>query len=158
MNSLQIFLLILAAVFVVLIPLSRTFAAKYARFTVLVLVAALMLMPFAWLVCAAFKSTDAMNQYSFLPPPSQISAKTVNLGNFRSLFSASAHHSGPGDVLALRHEFALSRLRHHSGIPVLLLPRRLRLGKIPIRGPKRHHDLYVGFHDHSRRGSVGAEF
>lgn len=95
MNSLQIFLLILAAVFVVLIPLSRTFAAKYARFTVLVLVAALMLMPFAWLVCTAFKSTDAMNQYSFLPPPSQISAKTVNLGNFRSLLAPQPTIQGP---------------------------------------------------------------
>ncbi|HEX4053775.1 MAG TPA: carbohydrate ABC transporter permease [Tepidisphaeraceae bacterium] len=95
MNSLQIFLIILAAIFLILIPLSRSFAVKYARRTVLLLVAALMLMPFIWLICAAFKSTDAMSQYSFLPPPSQISAKTVNLGNFRSLLAPQPTIQGP---------------------------------------------------------------
>lgn len=95
MNSLQIFLLILAAIFVILIPLSRKFAVKYARFTVLLLVAALMLTPFVWLMCAAFKSTDAMSQYSFLPPPPEISAKTMNLGNFRSLLAPQPTVQGP---------------------------------------------------------------
>jgi arabinooligosaccharide transport system permease protein len=95
MNSLQSFLIALAAVFVILLPLSRKFAWRYARFTVLLLVAAVMLTPFVWLACAAFKSTDAMSQYSFLPPPSQMSAKTLNLDNFRELLKPEPTTQGP---------------------------------------------------------------
>ena len=95
MNSLHLFLLLLAAVFVVLLPLSRYTAFKFARFAVLLLVATVMLMPFAWLICSAFKNTDAMNRYTFLPPPSQISSETLNFDNFRSLFKPQPTLNGP---------------------------------------------------------------
>jgi ABC-type glycerol-3-phosphate transport system permease component len=95
MNSLQIFVLILAAIFVLLLPFSRSIALKYGRFTLLLLVGTVMLMPFAWLVCSAFKTTDAMSQYSFLPPISEISTKTINLDNFRSLLAPQPTVQGP---------------------------------------------------------------
>jgi multiple sugar transport system permease protein len=95
MNPLQILLLMLAAIFLVLLPLSRRFAVRYARFILLLLVATVMLMPFAWLICSAFKGTDAMNRYAFLPPPSQISTQTVNLSNFRSLLAPQPTAQGP---------------------------------------------------------------
>jgi ABC-type glycerol-3-phosphate transport system permease component len=36
-----------------------------------------------------------MNQYAFLPPPSKISAQTINLSNFRDLFSPTLTRDGP---------------------------------------------------------------
>jgi len=95
MNSLHLFLLILAAIFVAIVPFSRGAAVRYARLVILLLVATVMLMPFAWLVCSAFKNTDAMNQYSFLPPPSEISSKTLNLDNFRALLKPQPTLQGP---------------------------------------------------------------
>jgi hypothetical protein len=95
MNSLQIFVLALAAIFVLLLPFSSRIALKYGRFTLLLLVGTVMLMPFGWLVCSAFKTTDAMSQYSFLPPLSEISAKTINLGNFRTLLAPQSTVQGP---------------------------------------------------------------
>ena len=95
MNGLQIFLLVLAGIFVVLLPISRHAAFKYARLAVLILVATVMLTPFAWLVCSAFKDTNIMNQYAFLPPPSQISSHTVNFSNFRGLFAPTLTRDGP---------------------------------------------------------------
>ena len=95
MNSLHLFLIILAAIFVALFPFSRGAALKYARLAILLLVATVMLMPFAWLICSAFKNTDAMNRYSFLPPPSQISSTTLNFDNFRSLLKEQPTLSGP---------------------------------------------------------------
>ncbi|OPZ15817.1 MAG: L-arabinose transport system permease protein AraQ [candidate division BRC1 bacterium ADurb.BinA364] len=52
----------------------------------LALAAVVMLAPFYWLVCSAFKDRDALMVYMFLPPLSEISEKTINLGNFRELF------------------------------------------------------------------------
>jgi ABC-type glycerol-3-phosphate transport system permease component len=95
MNLLQITLAILAAVFVVVLPFSRRGAVRYGRFTILLLVGTVMLMPFAWLICAAFKDKAILNEYSFLPPPSLISAKTINLDNFRSLLSPQETAQGP---------------------------------------------------------------
>jgi len=95
MNALRIFLVIAAAIFVVLLPISRKAAIRYARFAVLFLVATVMLMPFAWLACSAFKDKEVLNEYSFLPPPSQISAKTLNLDNFRALIAERPTLQGP---------------------------------------------------------------
>ncbi len=95
MNGMQIFLLVLAGIFVVLLPISRQAAFKYAHVAVLILVATIMLTPFAWLICSAFKDTNIMNQYAFLPPPSQISSQTVNLSNFRGLFTPTLTRDGP---------------------------------------------------------------
>src|SRR5271154_2436503 len=95
MNSLHLFLLLLAAIFIALLPFSSNAAIKYARFAILVLVATVMLMPFAWLICSAFKNIDTMNRYSFLPPPSQISSTTLNLDNFRTLLKEQPTLNGP---------------------------------------------------------------
>jgi ABC-type glycerol-3-phosphate transport system permease component len=95
MNFLQIILLILAAAFLLILPLSRKAAIRYARFMILLLVGTLMLMPFAWLICAAFKDKTILNEYSFLPPLSQISAKTINLTNFRELLAPQSTAQGP---------------------------------------------------------------
>jgi ABC-type glycerol-3-phosphate transport system permease component len=54
-----------------------------------------MLLPFAWLVCAAFKDRDVLNAYTFLPPIRQWSSRTINLENFRVLFSPRATMQGP---------------------------------------------------------------
>jgi ABC-type glycerol-3-phosphate transport system permease component len=95
MNALQLFLLALVAVFLLLLLISRRSAFKFGRITILIVVATVMLMPFAWLICAAFKSTTALNQYSFLPPPSQITSATINLDNFRTLLEPQPSLNGP---------------------------------------------------------------
>jgi len=95
MNGLHILLLVAAGIFVVLLPLSRRVAGRYARFTILILVATVMLMPFAWLICASFKDPTVLNEYSFLPPPSHISSATVNLKNFHDLLKEQPTVQGP---------------------------------------------------------------
>jgi ABC-type glycerol-3-phosphate transport system permease component len=95
MNFLHLCLIFLAAIFLALWFFSRSAALKYGRFAILLLVATVMLMPFAWLVCSAFKSIDAMDRYTFLPPPSQISCDNLNLDNFRSLLEKQPTLSGP---------------------------------------------------------------
>lgn len=87
MNALHTMLLALAGVFALLLVIRRRWAWKYARYVTLILVGTVILLPFVWLLCAAFKDADVMNQYTFLPPPSDLSAETVNLDNFRALFA-----------------------------------------------------------------------
>ncbi len=90
MNRLQMALVALIALYPVLRVVLRrrpALAHGYARYLVLGLAACLMLAPFAWLVCAAFKDKDVLMQYIFLPPLSEWSLKTLNLENFRQLFS-----------------------------------------------------------------------
>ncbi len=95
MNGVRWFLLVLAAIFVVLLLISRRFAWNYLRVAVLVCVGTVMLMPFAWLICAAFKDPSVLMENTFLPPISQISKQTVNLENFRTLFTDSDTPQGP---------------------------------------------------------------
>jgi len=95
MNSVRWTLLVALGIFVLLWPISRKAAFAYARVTLLLLAAFIMLVPFAWLVCAAFKDTTVLNEYMFLPPLREISSKTVNLGNFRELFADRETAQGP---------------------------------------------------------------
>ena len=95
MNALQWTLLGAAAVFVALLPVSRRWAVRYGRFAVLTFVAALMLAPFAWLVCSTFKDPAVLNEYSFLPPPDKISDDTINLTNLRTLLAPADSVEGP---------------------------------------------------------------
>lgn len=101
MNSLHRLLLAMAGVFVVLLVFSRRLAFAYARFAVLAVAGTIILMPFVWLVCSAFKDKDALNRYMFLPPlvgdspENRISSKTVNLDNFRRLFAEEQTVQGP---------------------------------------------------------------
>jgi ABC-type glycerol-3-phosphate transport system permease component len=94
-NGLHALLLALAAIFLLLLLKSREWASAYARITVLALAGTVMLMPFVWLICAAFKDKDVLNEYVFLPPPAKISSKTINLDNFRELFKPHDTTQGP---------------------------------------------------------------
>ena len=101
MNGIHWLLLTLAAVFVVLMalgarwPLARRAAWSYGGVTTLLVVGTVILMPFAWLICAAFKDKAVLNEYTFLPPPSRISSETINLGNFRELLATKPSVQGP---------------------------------------------------------------
>ena len=56
--------------------------------------ACLTLAPFLWLVAAAFKDRDALNEYIFFPPLGAWSEKTLNLGNYRKLFAGDPSIQG----------------------------------------------------------------
>ena len=71
MTLLQWFVLLLGAGFVVLLFAGRRFAWSYARWSTLIVVAIVMLLPFAWLAAAAFKDASVLNEYTLLPPPSK---------------------------------------------------------------------------------------
>jgi ABC-type glycerol-3-phosphate transport system permease component len=89
MNWLQLLLLTLAAIFVGLLWKDKRQAFSYGRFVVLLFVAAIMLLPFVWLICAAFKDPSILMAFTFLPPIHDISHRTINLSNFRTLFTPS---------------------------------------------------------------------
>ena len=76
-------LLALLAAFLGLLPISRIYALRFGRITLLTIIAAIIVTPFVWLVCSAIKDPSVMNEHSFLPPLSKISQATVNLKNFR---------------------------------------------------------------------------
>ena len=95
MNALQILLLVAAAVFVVLLAGSYRVAWGYARFVTLSLAAIVILMPFFWLICSAFKDKGVLNEYTFLPPINKIDSSTINLDNFRELFAEQQTAQGP---------------------------------------------------------------
>ena len=94
MNALQITLLIIAAAFPVLWVISRKCGWTYARWAGLILAAIVMTLPFVWLICAAFKDKNVLNEYMFLPPLDRLSTDTINLDNFIELFSAKQTVSG----------------------------------------------------------------
>jgi multiple sugar transport system permease protein len=95
MNTLHLFLIVVAIIFVVLLAISRRVALDYARFVTLSLVAIVILMPFFWLICSAFKDKSVLNEYTFLPPIGKINASTINLDNFRTLFAEQQTVQGP---------------------------------------------------------------
>lgn len=98
MNGLHISLAALAAVYVALRAVGRRrpgLAAGYARHVLLGAASFVMLAPFAWLVCSAFKDSSVLMRYTFLPPPREWSAATLNLGNFRRLFAEESSLQGP---------------------------------------------------------------
>jgi arabinooligosaccharide transport system permease protein len=95
MNALHAILLALVAIFVILLAISRRAALTYARFVALAAVATVILLPFAWLICSAFKDKSIINEYTFLPPPAKISSSTINLQNLRELFKEQQTVQGP---------------------------------------------------------------
>jgi ABC-type glycerol-3-phosphate transport system permease component len=95
MNSVRLTLLVLIAAFFVLLPFSRRVASRYARLALLVVVGTVMMLPFVWLLCAAFKDKAVLNEYTFIPPPAKISSDTINLDNFRTLFGDTETVQGP---------------------------------------------------------------
>jgi len=101
MNPLHGLLLTLAGGFVALWLFRRRWAWGYARTVSLLLVCTVMMLPFAWLISAAFKDKSVLNEYLFLPPPGAVSTETVNLENFEELFRAK--QTTRGEVGFLRH-------------------------------------------------------
>lgn len=101
MNGLHVLLMVLLAVFLGLWLTKRRWAWAYGRLTVLLLVGTVMMLPFLWLICAAFKDKAVLNEYLFLPPPTEASPATVNLDNFRELFQPKP--STQGEVSFWRH-------------------------------------------------------
>jgi multiple sugar transport system permease protein len=95
MNPIRWVLVVALAIFVVLLIMAPKRAVGYARFAILSITGAIMIVPFVWLVCSAFKHTDVLMQYTFLPPASEISGATVNLSNFRTLFGEEQTVQGP---------------------------------------------------------------
>lgn len=95
LNPLRYTLLAALLVFLAILPFNRTAAFRYARFAVLSAVAIVMLAPFAWLLCSAFKDPAVLNDYTFLPPLSKISPQTLNLSNFRTLLADKDTVEGP---------------------------------------------------------------
>jgi multiple sugar transport system permease protein len=94
-NLLQLILIALAAVFVLLLIVWPRIATTYARFAVLCIAGTIMLLPFVWLICAAFKDKSVLNEYTFLPPIEKISSKTINLNSFRTLLATKDTVQGP---------------------------------------------------------------
>jgi ABC-type glycerol-3-phosphate transport system permease component len=86
-------LIVAYAVFAIILPWHKPLALGYARFAALALIGTVMLMPFAWLICSSFKPQPFESM--LLPPPSQISSKTVNLENFKTLFANKDTAQGP---------------------------------------------------------------
>ena len=69
MNGVRLTLLLLLAIFIALLPFSRRMATRYARVALLLVVCTVMMLPFAWLICAAFKDKSVLHEHTFLPPP-----------------------------------------------------------------------------------------
>jgi ABC-type glycerol-3-phosphate transport system permease component len=95
MNGVRLTLLLLLAVFMALLPFSRRLAARYARVALLLVVCTVIMLPFVWLICAAFKDKAVMNEHTFIPPPAKISSETINLDNFRTLLAPTPTVQGP---------------------------------------------------------------
>jgi multiple sugar transport system permease protein len=97
MHPLQLLLLAIFAIFVVLYassPRRPQLAFRYARWALLGLASVAVLAPFFWLLTAIFKDRTVLNEYVFLPPPSEWSRETINLDNFVELFSGKSSVQG----------------------------------------------------------------
>jgi len=123
MNGLHVLLLTLLGIFLILLIVSRRAAWTYARVTTLLVVGTIMLMPFVWLICAAFKDKSVLQEHTFLPPANtwftpmarvddqlvpraqlppekkvdeaDVVPGTLNLNNFRTLFTTKQTVQGP---------------------------------------------------------------
>jgi len=96
MNPLRALVLVLIAGFVVLwlrAPSRPKTAFAYLRWVALACAAALIVAPFLWLVAAAFKDREVLNEYIFFPPLPWTD-KTMNLENFRRLFAGDPSVQG----------------------------------------------------------------
>jgi multiple sugar transport system permease protein len=82
-------------------PRGRRLAGGGLRWLALSSAAALIITPFVWLVCCAFKAPSVLMTWDFLPPPSQWSSETINLGNLRELFKPRV--TAEGDVSFWRY-------------------------------------------------------
>lgn len=125
MNWLHVLILIVVGFALPLFALSRKLGWSYVRIAALLGVSVVMLLPFVWLLCAAFKDRSVMNEYTFLPPvstwvgdqvrqdvngkpafvsvdslagdpkPEEIIPGTINLRNYAELFAPKETAQGP---------------------------------------------------------------
>ena len=86
-------LLTLLIIFIVLTFIAPKLAVAFGRYTLLTIAAIVVLMPFAWLICASFKKVP-LDDYTFFPPPSKMTPDTISLDNFRTLFEPKETVSG----------------------------------------------------------------
>lgn len=70
-------------------------ALQVARWLLLLSVAALVLTPFVWLLCAVFKPAEVLMRYAFLPPPSTWFDGGLSWANFGQLFLPRDSLHGP---------------------------------------------------------------
>jgi len=97
MNKVHIVLIVLAGIYFVLkicTPRRSKLPAGYMRYTGLTIIGVVVLAPFFWLICAAFKDPDVLMQYTFLPPVGEWSRETLNLSNFKKLFEPKVTPQG----------------------------------------------------------------
>lgn len=111
MNVLHVTLLLLVGIFLSLLPLSRRLAFAYARLAVLIVVGTVMLIPFAWLICAAFKDKAVLNEYSFLPPAKSWRTPTVRVGADLVPASKIAPEQRPADAVLVPPTVNLNNFR-----------------------------------------------
>lgn len=96
MNPLRALVLVLMAGFVVLwlrSPSRPKAAFAYLRAVALASAASLVVAPFLWLVAAAFKDREVLNEYVFFPPLPW-TGETMNLDNYRRLFAGDPSVQG----------------------------------------------------------------
>jgi ABC-type glycerol-3-phosphate transport system permease component len=96
MNQLHTFLLCLAvlfAIFYAIQPKRPKLAFAYLRYIVLILIASMVLAPFVWLLCSAFKDRTVLMKYTFLPPISKWISE-LNFDNFKELFKSQPSMEG----------------------------------------------------------------
>ena len=72
--------------FVPFMPRGKQIALVYLRYLVLASIADLILAPFFWLICSAFKDPEVLMAYTFLPPVAEWSSQTINFSNLKKLF------------------------------------------------------------------------
>lgn len=97
MNALRLTVIAAILVFFVLwlrTPKQPRLAFAYLRYVVLTFAAVLILSPFLWLIAAAFKDRQVLNEYVFFPPLSEWSGRTLNFDNFRQLFAGDPSIQG----------------------------------------------------------------
>lgn len=98
MNALHSILAAAGLIFVVLYlmsPRRPKWAMLYGRYAILAMAGAIILTPFAWLLCAVFKHPTALMEYTFLPPPGTWK-ETLSVVNFVELFKVD--NTPEGDV------------------------------------------------------------
>lgn len=98
MHPIHVVILSVVGVFALLYaknPKNPALALAFLRIALLVGASVVVLAPFAWLVCAAFKDKTVLNEYLFAPPPSKWTAEYVNLSNLHELFAGKSTVQGP---------------------------------------------------------------
>jgi ABC-type glycerol-3-phosphate transport system permease component len=97
-NALQWSIIALLMIFAAIFPISRKRAYTFGRVAALLSVCTVMLLPFVWLACAAFKDRAVMNEFTFLPPPSTWKTPLVHRDVEGKVSLAPIAELKPGDV------------------------------------------------------------